>query len=583
MVEHLEHVERALAYAREVVQGRILACKWVKAACQRQIDDLARAERDPDWPYYWAPERAERWCRFISLLPHIKGRWAGTTIHLEAWQAFSVACVYGWYRRSDDTRRFRSVYEEVPRKNAKTTKLAGLALGHLAIDSEMGAECYSAATSRDQARIVFETAQQMARMLPEFRRRFGVEVLAHSMIVPESAGKFIPLSAEGNSLDGLNVHFAAIDELHAHKTRQVHDVIDSATGARAQPLIWKITTAGSNRAGICYEQRGYLTKILNGVLRRHGGMGYRVEGGVAEDETFWGIIYTIDPDDDPLDESTWAKANPNLGISVDLEDMRRMAAAAKALPAAMNNFLTKRLNVWVNADSAWMDMLKWDACGDASLDIEDFAGEPCAIGLDAAFKTDIFARVRVFEREGHYYAFGHYYLPESKVVAEGNEHYQGWAKDGWLKHSPGDVLDIEMVRADILGDEDTGTPGDLQQYDVQGVGYDPAQLTQFAGEMTDEGVPMVEVRPTVLNFSEPMKELEALVYQGRFHHNADPVLTWMVSNVVCHRDQKDNIYPRKESTDKKIDGVIALLIALKLMLMQDNATSVYDARGVMVV
>lgn len=582
MGKHLAHAEAALRYALKVVRGEIPACKWTKAACQRQIDDLERWKSDPSWPYEWRPEVADRVCRFIELLPHVKGKWAGSRIELEDWQRFGIVCVYGWLRKADGTRRFRSVYEEVPRKNGKTAKLAGLLLYHATADGEFGPECYSAATGRDQAKIVFQMAWQMARMEPEFRRRFGVELQAHAIITPETAGRTVPLSAEASNLDGLNPSFAAIDELHAHKTRAVHDVLDSATGARSQPLLWKITTAGSNRAGICYEQRGYLTKILNSVLRRHDGMGYRIEGNTAEDETFWGIIYTLDETDDPLDESGWGKSNPNLGISVDIEDMRRMATAARATPSAMSNFLTKRHNVWVNADSAWMDMAKWDACFDPEMSEDDFLGESCTIGLDAAFKQDIFAKIKLFERDGHYFAFGTYYLPEAQIEKEGNEHYKGWEREGLLISSSGEVLDIALVRAGLIGGDD-GELGDLRRFEISAVGYDPAHMTQFASELLEEGVPMVEVRPTVLNFSEPMKWLEDLVAEKRFHFN-DPILSWMVSNVTCHRDQKDNIYPRKESADKKIDGVIALLIALnRAMHRVGPAGTIYDDRPLMVV
>jgi phage terminase large subunit-like protein len=375
----------------------IPACKWVKAACRRQLDDLER-EQDPTWPYEWRRELADRVIRFIELLPHVKGPLAGEPLRLERWQKFGIACVFGWVRKTDGRRRFRTVYDEEPRKNAKTTKLAGIGLYMLVADDELGAEVYSAATKEEQARIVFEIAQQMARMEPEFRAHFGVEIYRKALAVRDTASKFRPLAADADSLDGLNVSCALIDELHAHKTRAVHDVLDSGTGSRAQPLIWKITTAGSNRAGVCYDQRNYLTKILNAVLKRHGGMGYRIDGECVDNENFWGIIYTVDEGDDLFDEATWRKANPNWGVSVEPDDMRRMAAVARVQAQALNEFLTKRLNVWVNADSAWMNMLEWDACGDLGLRLEDFKSEECVVALDAAFKKDLFAKVRMFRR-----------------------------------------------------------------------------------------------------------------------------------------------------------------------------------------
>jgi phage terminase large subunit-like protein len=568
------HTGRAFKYAQDVVAGLIPACKWVKAACQRQLDDLTRVESDPAWPYYFDATAAERVCAFISLLRHVKGKWAGSRIDLEAFQSFSLACVFGWKRKDNGMRRFRSVYEELPRKNAKSTKLAGVGLYMLAADEEFGAEVYSAATTREQARILFDIALQMARIDGAFRARFLVEPLTHSLVVRETASRMTPLSAEGSSLDGLNVSAALIDELHAHKTRTVHDVLDSATGARAQPLLWKITTAGWNRAGVCYDQRIYLTKILNAVLKRHNGLGYKVDGDTCEDETYWGIIYTIDEGDDPLDEKTWLKANPNYGISVDPDDMRRMATMAKVQSAALNEFLTKRLNIWVNADAAWMNMLAWDACADPDLKEDDFRGEPCIVALDAAFKKDLFAKVKIFRRGRDYYAFGRYYMPSALLDRRGYEQIAAWARTGWIRTTLGDVLDIEAVREELLGsdvcrrhgvDEHRllgDVEGDVRRFDVREIPFDPAQLTQFSAEMIEDGAPMVEVRALVLNFSPAMKELDELVTDRRFHHNGDPVLAWAISNVVCHYDAKDNIYPRKDGADRKIDPAIALIMAL---------------------
>lgn len=556
-IQEIDGVVEAIDYARRVVVGDEPACKWVKAACQRQLDDLERFENDPAWLYAWRPELAARVINFIELMPHVKGgaTWqAGTQIRLVPAQKFSIACVFGWVHKVTGLRRFRTVYEEVPRKNAKTTKLAPLGLFMLTADDEMGAEVYSAATKEEQARIVFEIAQQMARMEPEFRATFGVEVFKKALAVRETASKFVPLAADADSLDGLNVSCALVDELHAHKTRAVYDVLDSGRGSRAQSLLWAITTAGSNRAGVCFDVRSYLTKLLNAVLKRHDGMGYIVNGETAEDETFWGIIYTIDDGDDPFAESSWRKANPLYGVSVDPEDLRRMAAVARVQAQALNEFLTKRLNVWVNADSAWMNMLQWDACADRTLREDDFLGQDCVVALDAAFKKDLFAKVKVFRRGVDYYIFGRYYTNEDLTREEKNEHLQAWTKEGWIRTTPGNVLDIEAVREELI--EDT------RRFQVREVPYDPAQLTQFCGEMTDKGVPMVEIRPSVLNFSPAMKELEALVASRHLYHNGDPVLAWAIANVVCHRDAKDNIYPRKDDAAKKIDPAIALIMGI---------------------
>jgi phage terminase large subunit-like protein len=368
------YVDQARKYAEGVIAGEIPACKWTKAACQRQLDDLERAAGG-EWLYEFSTQRAEHVCRFVELLPHIKGRWAGQAIVLQPWQIFILTTVFGWLVRGTPYRRFRTVYIEVPRKNAKSTLSSAIALYMLTADREPGAEIYSTATTRDQARIVWKDAKAMVLRTPTLRQRFGVKAYAHSLAssfrepgadgeLAEYTGLFIPLSAEGSTLDGLNVHFASVDELHAHKKRAVWDVIETATGSRTQSLVWTITTAGVDTAGICYEQRTYVTRILNAVLRRHDGLGYPIKGTFADDETYFGIIYTIDEADEWSEPACWAKANPNLGISVYPDDIRRLADKALRQSSARPNFLTKRLNVWVNAAQAWMDMRKWDAGAD---------------------------------------------------------------------------------------------------------------------------------------------------------------------------------------------------------------------------
>lgn len=574
------YVEQARQYIAGVLAGEIPACKWTKAACRRQLDDLERAAAG-DWKFEFSVQRAEHVCRFIEQLPHIKGEWAGQTIVLRPWQIFILTTVFSWLVRETGCRRFRTVYIEVPRKNAKSTLSSAVALYMLTADREPGAEVYSAATTRDQARIVFKDAKQMAERTPEFRRRFGVRPYVHSISssfqeeqtdgsVAEYSGLFIPLSAEGSTLDGLNMHFGAVDELHAHKKRSVWDVLETATGSRAQSLLWAITTAGVDTSGICYEQRSYVVRLLNTVLRRHDGLGYPIKGTFAEDETYFGIVYTIDDADDWTDPACWPKANPNLGISVYPDDIRRLADKAIRMASARANFLTKRLNVWVNAAQAWMDMRKWDACEIEDLSIEQFAGEESIIALDLASKRDIAEKVNLFERtledgKRHFYAFAKHYLPEEACTDDVNASYVGWKADGYLTTTPGNVTDYDAIERDV--------EADLARFNVREVPFDPWQATQLASHLLEKGAPMVELRQTVQNFSEPMKEFEALVLSGQFHHDGDPVLTWMVGNVVALRDRKDNIYPRKEAEEKKIDGAVAIIMALNRALLGEKRSA----------
>lgn len=533
-------------YCLQVLDGTIPANKFVKQCCERQLRDLTK-EGSKGFPYIYDPVKGANVCTFVELLPHIKGKLAGQPIQLEPWQIFIVMTAFSWVHKDTGFRRFRRTYIEVPRGNGKSAISSAIGLYALAKDEEGGAEVYSFATTRDQAKIVFGDAQQMARKTAGLRNHFGLEVNAHNINILKTASKFEALSSEGSTLDGLNTHFAIIDELHAHKTRSVYDVVETSIGKRTQSMLWIITTAGSNRAGICYEVRGFVRKVLDGS---------------ALDDSQFGIIYGLDDGDDWTTEEALIKANPNWGVSVMPEVLLPLQAKAMSMPSAANNFRTKHLNEWVNADVSWMDMRAWDACADSSLTVEDFEGQPCFMALDLASKTDIAAKINLYVRDGHYYAFGDYYLPRDTVDKGENSQYSGWESLGLLTVTDGAIIDFMVIENKILED--------CKRFEVIEVPYDPFQATQLSMRLLNQGVNMVEVRPTVLNFSEPMKQLEALVLDKKFHHNGDPVLTWMVSNVVCHTDAKDNIYPRKERHENKIDGVVALIMALSRAIADNN-------------
>lgn len=556
---------RAQAYAQRVVAGAEVAGQFERLACQRFIDDLVR-QGQPDFPFRWSTDAGERCCRFLEQLPHIKGEWARpeyvdgrmryAALKLEDWQVFIVMNIMGWLHQVTGLRRFRRVYEEVARKNAKSTLAAGLMLFCLLADREPGAQVYSAATTGDQARLVFADARDMALRVPELIATFGLTVGMHDLTVPGTASTAKPLNAEGSTLDGLNIHAAIVDELHAHKTRAVYDVLDTATGARSQPLIVMITTAGSDRSGICYEQRDYTVKVLQRT---------------NIDESWFGVIYTLDEGDIWHDPAVWRKANPNYGVSVRTDDMEAAARKAQAMPSALANFLTKRLNVWVNSDSAWMDMQAWDRCGDKTLTAERVQHLPCICALDLASKVDVAADVRLFhdDQADHYYLIPTFWLPQRAIDMGRNSQYDGWARAGHLQVTEGEVIDFDLIEDAIRAD--------VSALQVEEVPYDPWQATQLASHLLEEGAPMVEYRQTVQNMSEPMKMLEALVLQRKLTHNANPMMTWMISNVVCHRDAKDNIYPRKERDENKIDGPVAAIMALGRFVATRETMPVLDA------
>lgn len=567
------YVQRAQRYIRDVLSGKTPACQWVVAACIRHQQDLERSKQK-DFPYRFDKIHAEHVCVFLELMPHIKGPKArnGELIELEGWQCFILTTAFGWVSKKTGFRRFRRVYIEVPRGNAKSTLSSGVALYMLTADGEAGPEVYSAATTRDQAKIVFGDARKMVRKRRDLVRKYALDNQTRFMLCGANDGEFRPLSRDGETQDGLNIHFACLDELHAHKTREVFEVVETGAGKRDQSLIWAITTAGFNRSGICFETRSYVVQVLRKALAGWAANPYALKGDLADDEQQFGIIYTLDDQDDWTDPTVWQKANPNWGISVMPDYVGGLAHKAMQLVSAQNGFKTKHLNLWVNADQAWMDMRAWDACADYDLSVDDFEAEECILSLDLASKVDLAVRLRLFRRmidgKAHYFVFPVFYLPQKQVEESGNAQYEGWAVDGWIKVSEGDVIDFGMIEDDILDDN--------ASFNLAGVPYDPWQATQLSQRMRDKGLPMREYGQTVANMSEPMKELEALVLLRRLHHDGNPVLAWCIANVVCHTDAKDNIYPRKERPENKIDGAVALIMALGSALSEESDELAYE-------
>lgn len=548
--ETRDYVSEALLYCEDVLDGTVTACSWVRMACARQIKDLERAAaNDADFPYRFDVQAAARICLFTEKLPHIKGKWARQKqrIRLEAWQVFVLTTVFGWVHRDNGLRRFSLLYLEVARKNAKTTIAAGIALYMLLADGEPGAEVYSAATKKEQANIVFATAREMARRSPAMRNHYGLTVQQHKLLVNAEASEFRALDAKGTSLDGLNIHCDIKDEVHAWKGRDLYEVIDTAKGARSQPLSVDITTAGTDRSGICYEQRTYVTRILSGR---------------DIDETVFGLIYTLDDGDDWADESVWIKANPNLGVSVSIENLRAKVAQAVAVASKRNGILTKHFNVWTNAAHAWMDMTAWERCKDETLTLKNFAGKEAIAAFDLATRKDIASRILWFvdEDTGEHTLLARHYCPQAAVDEKDNASYAGWVADGWLTATPGNVTDQIRIKDDVLGDAETVKMTELV--------FDRWQAAKLMSELIDDGFEVIDLTNSVVNMSEPMKEFEALVLSGKLRHQGDPVLTWMVSNVCCRLDEKDNIFPIKETKDSrnKIDGAVAAIMGLNRVL-----------------
>ena len=447
-----DHAEIANQYARDVVAGKIPNCGWVKKACQRHLDDLENTS--VVWPYTFDTKKANRVCKIIELFPLVKGsQFEGLNFILQPWQCFIICNLFGWVKKTTGKRRFRKAYIEVPKGNGKSALMSAIALYMLACDGEPGAEVYSAAITREQARIVFETAQQMARKCPRFLEKFGVVVAAHDIhLADDTLSVFRALASEADSLEGKNPHLACIDELHAHPTRKLYENLESAMAKRDNNLMLSITTAGSDRLGICYETRGHVIESLDKIF---------------VDDTLFGIIYTIDDTDDWVVEENWVKGNPNWGISVEVETFMADGRRAIFTTHKQPSFLTKHLNQWVNADNALVSARDWKACETPHMDIEDFHADPCEIGLDLSSKLDLAAQVNVFSRmeEGkrHLYVFGKYWLPAETIEKASNAKYEGWARDNYLVRSEGATNDFDVIEQEL---KDTASQFDVQAHCV---------------------------------------------------------------------------------------------------------------------
>lgn len=570
-----DYVALAADYQADVLAGRVPACKWVRLACERNRRDLDRPQT-PDFPYRFDPDRARRLCQMAEMLPHIKGpkakiigrdeqdRPVWATIELEPWQCWIFCTMFGWLHLESELRRFRVGLILVPRKNSKSTMGAIIALYMLTADGEAGAECYSAATTRDQAKAVAEIAWEMAKRSPSFCEYFGVRIgseTTRSLAVPSTASKFMPLSADANSLDGLNVSLAIVDELHGHKTPAVWQVLDTGTGARLQPYLIGITTAGVDVGGICHQKLGYLEKILDGV---------------AVDESFFGINYTIDQGDDVRLPVVQRKANPNYGVSVQADDLARKVQETQHSTAELNNVLTKHFNVWIRTESAWMSASLFQSCKILGLTIDQLKQFPCWIGVDLAEVRDIAAVMALFHLgQDSYAAIGKFFLPKATVERSPIAEMSGWVRDAFIEQTDGNQADFGLIEDYIVGLCDLLS-------NVKEIDFDRALAAQMQQNLKKRLEPrmgrdavdrfVITVPQRVEEMDPAMKMTERLVLSKGLQHDGNPAMAWMISNVVVERNYKDEIYPRKaggKDSPNKIDGPVAMWTALS-QAMQAN-------------
>lgn len=563
MVDHIEDIH---TYIDDVLNGGIPACQFVRQAAQRHLNDLQQSQHK-EYPYEFRPELVIKFINFCERHKHVKGKWRGQRIKLEPWQKFVFALPFGWVWKESGLRRYREIYAEIARKNAKSTIAALIGLYMAAEDSAGAPEVYSGATTEKQAKEVFDPAWKMANSNADFKEYYavnltGTESNPTGIFFTDTGGKFIPVI--GNPGDGPSPSCSITDEYHEHQTSSQYDTMVTGMGAREQALRLVITTAGTDISAPCYEKRMDCIKILQGVM---------------QNDEVWAVIFTIDDGDDWKDFQVWQKANPNMSVSVFKDFLRARHKEALDKAERQNIIKCKHLNVWSNSSEAFINMAEWDKLKHNDLEEEDFEGEECAMGMDLASKIDIAAYCKLFKRDDKYYPFLRYYLPEKAVMRPENDHYRRWADEGKLIVTPGASTDYLYIEEDIKAD--------AKRFRVRGLGYDPYESGYLVNNLSrweSNIIECIEVSQTAGTISGPMKDFEGLVESGNIIHDGDPVLKWMVSNVVKKESRHKKYYPSRENQKNKIDGFMTILFALIVWAAEvDTGESVYDGRGLIII
>ncbi len=559
------NVNAANQYARDVVRGKIVACQFVIQACQRHLDDLM-AEKSKSFRYRFDKDLAERAAKFIRLCPPPKVGWASGCRPRRSSRGslWSAARLAGSSKLR--SRRFRAVRTVPPRPDSTAARQSRVALSCIACPDELiGAEVYSGATTEKQAWEVFRPARLMCKRTPMLTEAFGIEVNASNMNRPEDGARFEPLI--GNPGDGSSPHCAVVDEYHEHATDALYTTMLTGMGARRQPLMWAITTAGYNIEGPCYDKRREVIEMLN--------------GSVPNDELF-GIIYTVDEGDDWTDPQVLEKANPNIGVSVYREFLLSQQQRAKNNARLANVFKTKHLNIWVSARSAYFNLVSWQSCEDKSLTLEQFEGQPCILAFDLARKLDMNSMARLYTREidgkTHYYSVApRFWVPYDTVYSvEKNEdrrtaeRFQKWVEMGVLTVTDGAEVDYRYIL------EEAKAANKISPVSESPI--DPFGATGLSHDLADEDLNPVTIIQNYTNMSDPMKELEAAIESGRFHHDGNPIMTWCIGNVVGKTipGNDDVVKPVKEQAENKIDGAVALIMAVGRAMLYEKEDTLSD-------
>jgi len=539
------HKEIAHQYIDDVLSGRIVTCGLVQAACQRHLDDLERQDT-PDFPYYFDEQDADDVCSFFPMaLRHSKGqKFAGLPLNLEPWQVFTKWVMFGWKRAHDHTRRFQKAMISVARKNGKTTEAAGLGIYGLVFDKEPGSEVYVAATKKEQAKCLFDEAERMIRSSPHLSKLVGSHV--NNLFMKTTNSFFRPMSSD-RPFDGLNPHFVIFDELHAMTEvhRKFYDTMTTGSGSRTQPMQLTITTAGDDQSFIWLEEYNRCKGVVTGTM---------------VDESLFVYIAEIDDDDDPLDESIWAKANPNIGVSCSLEYLRQQARDAVNKPTFYPTFVSKHCNKITSSTSKAFDMQAWDACRGKLSNWK----KACSIGtgVDLGGRDDLasfgqVARFKIGEKDGNplyrYEVKSFSYIAENSPRDVTKQPFAQWIYDGILKQSKYPQLEL---RNDLVEECE-------RLYSTQ-IAFDPKGAAILAEELEQRGLEGFSMGQNHTMFNEPIKDFLQAVKDGRVTHDGNPLLRWAVSNAVLYKNRQDDVMFDKKSSAEKIDPIVAVVMAFRV-------------------
>jgi phage terminase large subunit-like protein len=545
-------------YALAVKGGAIPVCRYVKLATRRHLRDLGPSGKKKG--IYFDHDSANAVIDFFKLLPHVKGRqFAGQNLLLEPWQKFIIGSAFGWKLVKTQLRRYRYIYVEVPRKNGKSTIGAGVGLALSFLDAETGGEVYSCATKKDQAKIVHSMAVSMVNKSSLLAAHSKIYV--NNIFLPATETRYEPLGADSSTLDGLNPHGIIIDELHAWKGDDLWNVLEDALGSREQPMVFIITTAGFDQEGICFAQREYGLRVID---PRTG----------FEDDTFFSFVATADKKDDWKSKATWYKANPNLGVSKRLEYMENLCKKAQDMPRKENSFLNKQLDIWTRQEVRWLSVDKWDKSS-KKIPEEEIAAAPCFGGLDLSSNRDLTSFALVWPISAGFACRVWFWVPEDTIYERSKEDrvpYDLWVKNGHIETTPGNSIDYDFIRSKIneLGD----------QYDITEIAADRWNAQHIMTQLTGDGFDVFPFGQGFFSMSEPSKQLELCVLKNNLFHGGNPVLRWQIGNVQVQEDAAGNIKPAKNKSKDKIDGVVAMIMALGRAVLYDEEESPYEEHGI---